>query len=102
MGFFQSLATAFESKDAKKSFVDPGSLLSSGRFIALAALVALALFKVCEPSTLSLLLWAFGIYTLGNTITRTAQIVMDGLIHKEDHAAAAEPSVTMPTTTAAP
>jgi hypothetical protein len=93
MGFFQTLANAFDAKDAKKSFIDSGSIFSSGRFIALAAVVALAIFKICEPSTLTTLLWAFGIYTAGNTVTRAAQIVMDGLIHKAAHEAEAKQSL---------
>lgn len=95
MGFFQSLADAFDKKpDAKKSFVDAGSLFSSGRFIALAAVVALAIFKVCEPTTLTTLLWAFGIYTAGNTATRIAQIIMDGRIHEAQHKAAPAATTT--------
>lgn len=88
MGFLRTLADSFDKTNVKKTFIDGGSLFSSGRFIALAAVVALAVFKVCEPTMLTTLLWAFGIYTAGNTITRTAQIIMDGLIHKADHAAA--------------
>lgn len=97
MGFLRSLADSFDKSDTKKSFIDGGSVLSSGRFIALAAVVALAIFKVCEPATLTVLLWAFGIYTAGNTVTRTTQIVMDGLIHKADHEAAAPAPATTPT-----
>jgi hypothetical protein len=90
MGILRSIADSFDKSDTKKSFIDGGSLLSSGRFIALAGIIALAIFKLCEPATMTTLLWAFGIYTVGNTVTRTAQIIMDGLIHKHT----APPAVT--------
>jgi hypothetical protein len=83
MGVLQNIAAKIEAKtEAAKSSVDAGSLLTSGRFLALVGVVAIALFKLAEPAVLSALLWAFGIYTAGNTATRLGQIIMDGLIIK--------------------
>jgi hypothetical protein len=80
MGLLTTIDNSLSGK--AKSFIDSGSLLTSGRFIAFVALISLAIFKILDPAVLNLALWAFVVYTAGNTITRTAQIVMDGLVHK--------------------
>jgi hypothetical protein len=83
MGTLANLVAKIEAKtDAAKSSIDAGSLLTSGRFLALVGLIAIAMFKLAEPVVLSTLLWAFGVYTAGNTATRLGQIIMDGLIIK--------------------
>lgn len=56
--------------------------------VAFVALVLIVTKGVLTEHNMSLLFWSFAIYTIANTVTRAAQIVMNGIIVRERQALA--------------
>jgi len=88
MSLTKAVAELFSSD--KKEEVGHASWTGSRLWmlVAFVALVLIVTKGVLTEHNMKLLFWAFAVYTVTNTVTRTAQIIMNGIIVRERQALA--------------